>query len=120
MLLISFYRFWNKMRHSTRKCTFSVCPAKIQIRQLIRIFTEYILDTQRCEVSSYRQRRLIGLSQPHWAAQFDARPTGDRELYPCGVGNIDHEIFSTGILSHLLIQEGQLSVSGERMCTNTG
>ena len=25
--------------------------------------------------------------------------------------------FSTVILSHLLIQEGQLSVSGERMCT---
>ena len=32
---------------------------------------------------------------------------------------IDHEIFSTVILSHLLIQEGQLSVSGERMCTST-
>ena len=30
---------------------------------------------------------------------------------------IDHEIFSTGILSLLLIQEGQLSVSGKRMCT---
>ena len=29
----------------------------------------------------------------------------------------DHEIFPTVILSHLLIQEGQLSVSGERMCT---
>ena len=30
---------------------------------------------------------------------------------------IDHEIFSTVNLSLLLIQEGQLSVSGERMCT---
>ena len=30
---------------------------------------------------------------------------------------IDHEIFSAVILSLLLIQEGQLSVSGERMCT---
>ena len=30
---------------------------------------------------------------------------------------IDREIFSTVILSLLLIQEGQLSVSGERMCT---
>ena len=29
---------------------------------------------------------------------------------------IDHEIFSTVILSLPLIQEGQLSVSGERMC----
>ena len=30
---------------------------------------------------------------------------------------IDLEIFSMVILSLLLIQEGQLSVSGERMCT---
>ena len=30
---------------------------------------------------------------------------------------IDYEIFSTVILSLLLIQEGQLSISGERMCT---
>ena len=30
---------------------------------------------------------------------------------------IDHEIFSTVILSVPLIQEGQLSVSGKRMCT---
>ena len=30
---------------------------------------------------------------------------------------IDHEMFSTVILSLPLIQEGQLSVSGERMCT---
>ena len=30
---------------------------------------------------------------------------------------IDHEIFSTVILSLPLIQEGHLSVSGERMCT---
>ena len=30
---------------------------------------------------------------------------------------IDHEIYYPVILSLLLIQEGQLSVSGERMCT---
>ena len=30
---------------------------------------------------------------------------------------IDHEIFSTVILFLLLIQEGQLSVSGKKMCT---
>ena len=58
-------------------------------------------------------------------AQLDAlsdwRPGG------CGVNplrgrqhsfvEIDHEIFSTVILSFPLIQEGQLSVSAERMCT---
>ena len=32
-------------------------------------------------------------------------------------GNLEHKIFSTAILSLPLIQEGQLSVSGERMCT---
>ena len=52
--------------------------------------------------------------------------TGDQEVAGstfAEVGNIlsfvetDHEIFSTVILSLPLIQEGQLSVSGERMCT---
>ena len=55
------------------------------------------------------------------------RPTGDQEVAgstPAEVGNIlfreiDREIFSTVILSLPLIQEGQLSVSGERM-HNTG
>ena len=52
------------------------------------------------------------------------RPTGDQEVTgstPTEVGNIlswiDHEIFSMVILSLPLIQEGQMSVSGERMCT---
>ena len=34
--------------------------------------------------------------------------------------DIDHEIFSVVILSLPLIKEGQFSVSGERMSTNTG
>ena len=63
--------------------------------------------------------------EPASVAQLDApsdwRPGG------CGFNprrgrqhsfvEIDHEIFSTVILSLPLIQEGQLSVSGERMCT---
>ena len=49
--------------------------------------------------------------------------TGDQEVAdstPAGLSifmEIDHEIFSAVIPSLLLIQEGQLSVSGERMCT---
>ena len=35
----------------------------------------------------------------------------------CKIYTFDHEIFSTVILSLPLIQKGQLSVSGERMCT---
>ena len=58
-------------------------------------------------------------------AQLDApsdwRP-GGRGFNPCqGLQHffveIDLEIFSTAILSLPLIQEGQLSVSGVRMCT---
>ena len=60
-------------------------------------------------------------------AQSDARPTGDQEvtgLIPFNVrqlcfAEIDHEIFSTVILTLSLIQEGHLSVYSERMCTNT-
>ena len=65
---------------------------------------------------------------PRWLSWM-RRPTGDQEVAgstphappPRGRQHsfveIDHEIFSTVILSLLLIQEGQLSVSGERMCT---
>ena len=60
-----------------------------------------------------------------WVAQFDApsnwRPGGrgfnPRRGRQHPFVEIDHEIFSTVILSLPLIQEGQLSVSGERMCT---
>ena len=46
-------------------------------------------------------------------AQLDARLTGDQEV----TWGYDHEIFSMVILSLPLIQEGQLSVSVDRMCT---
>ena len=59
--------------------------------------------------------------------QSDAHPIGDQEvagLIPPGPQHsnmeVDHEIFSTAIISLPLIQEGQLSVSDERMCTSIG
>ena len=63
--------------------------------------------------------------QPASVAQLDApsdwRPGGrgfnPRQGRQHSFVEIDHEIFSTVILSLPLIQEGQLSVSGERMCT---
>ena len=61
--------------------------------------------------------------RPRWLldAPSDWRP-GGRGFNPCrgrrhSFVEIDREIFSTVILSLPLIQEGQLSVSGERMCT---
>ena len=60
-------------------------------------------------------------------AQLNARPTGDQEIAiasstpPQGRQHsfvkIDHELLSTVILPLPLIQEGQLSVSGESLCT---
>ena len=65
------------------------------------------------------------MSLPASVAQLDApsdwRPGGrgfnPRRGRQHSFVEIDHEIFSTVILSLPLIQEGQLSVSGERMCT---
>ena len=57
-------------------------------------------------------------------AQLDARPTGDQEVVAStspgrqhSFVEMEHEIFCTVILSLPQNQEGQLSVSGERMCT---
>ena len=63
--------------------------------------------------------------EPASVAQLDApsdwRPGGrgfnPRRGRQYSFVEIDREIFSTVILSLPLIQEGQLSVSGERMCT---
>ena len=81
------------------------------------------LGSQKKKLSTYSVAQFD--AQPASVAQLDApsdwRPGG------CGFNprwgrqhsfvEIDHEIFSMVILSLPLIQEGQLSVSGERMCT---
>ena len=63
---------------------------------------------------------ILPASVAQLGAPSDWRP-GGRGFNPCrgrqhSFVEIDHEIFSTVILSLPLIQEGQLSVSGERMC----
>ena len=70
-------------------------------------------------------QRTVNLINAASVAQLDApsdwRPGGrgfnPRRGRQHSFVEIDHEIFSTVILSLPLIQEGQLSVSGERMCT---
>ena len=67
----------------------------------------------------------VSPSRPASVAQLDApsdRRPGGRGFNPRrgrqhSFVKIDHEIFSTVILSLPLIQEEQLSVSGEKMCT---
>ena len=76
------------------------------------------------EISS-KNITILPNKMPASVAQLDApsdwRPGGrgfnPRRGRQHSFVEIDHEIFSTVILSLPLIQEGQLSVSGERMCT---
>ena len=64
---------------------------------------------------------LMLASVAHLDAPSDWGPGGrgfnPRRGWQHSFVEIDHEIFSTVILSLPLIQEGQLSVSGKRMCT---
>ena len=113
----------------------SICPDPIVILSFAQTCKREQLDRLLCLIralkfylkmtSSYHQNRTRLFLPPTSVAQLDApsdwRP-GGRGFNPCrgrqhSFMEIDHEIFSTVILSLLLIQEGQLSVSGERMCT---
>ena len=62
----------------------------------------------------------MAASVAHLDAPSDWRPGGrgfnPRQGQQHSFVETDHEIFSTVILSLPLIQEGQLSVSGKRMC----
>ena len=73
----------------------------------------------------HEQRSCFKISLPGVVARSDARPPGMRPVadstLTSGIlswGEIGHEKVSTTIISLPLIQEGQLSVIGERMCTN--
>ena len=82
-------------------------------------------DKQKDAISHLQNTTSHTGTQPASVAQLDApsdwRPGGrgfnPRRGRQHSFVEIDHEIFSTVILSLPLIQEGQLSVSGERMCT---
>ena len=70
---------------------------------------------------TYLEKKVKPASVAQLDAPSDWRPGGrgfnPRRGRQHSFVEIDHEIFSTVILSLPLIQEGQLSVSGERMCT---
>ena len=98
-----------------------------QYKQNSLTFTDDIIVD--CE-HKYLQQNFLALCLllvrylPASVAQLDARPTGDQEV--AGLTPPRSATFfrgdwswsiSTVILSLPLIQEGQLSVSGERMCT---
>ena len=98
---------------------YAVCPChaewiKMPCPLLILLQSDYLI------VDTYSNTEW-----PASVAQLDAlsdwRPRGrgftPRRGWQHSFVEIDHEIFSTIVLSLSLIQEGQLSVSGERMCT---
>ena len=94
-------------------------------KNCIKIETFFILDSNQNMEMVGHLVCVIAFPVPASAAQFDApsdwRPGGrgfnPRRGRQHSFLEIDHEIFPTVILSLPLIQEGQLSVSGEKMCT---
>ena len=67
---------------------------------------------------------MTNSADPDWPRMLDSHPTGDQEFVgstPTEVGNILSWRFIMKYFlrsfSLRLIQEGQLTVSGERMCT---
>ena len=92
----------------------------VQSDSLHCLLTESFDTTEVCKGSKGLYDTL-----PASVAQLDApsdwRP-GGRGFNPLrgrqhSFVELDHEVYSTVILSLPLIQEGQLSVSGKRMCT---
>ena len=94
---------------------------------MISMITNYLASYMRIFIAQKTTFYLCILLNL-WAASVarldapsDWRPEGHgfnpRQGQQHSFVEIDHEIFSTVILSLPLIQEGQLSVSGERMCT---
>ena len=92
------------------------------------VFLVYVFALKQLQVlagiilsSSYGFLLLMPASVAQLDAPSDWRPGGrgfnPRRGRQHSFVEIDHEIFSTVILSLPLIQERQLSVSGERMCT---
>ena len=126
IFILNISRGYNNYPNILRHCNFGFRVKKNQQTTFRNIFLTF----------PRKQRLMLSVSKslPFSTTTFglggavgcasDWRPGG------CGVDPsqgrqhsfvaIDHEIFSTVILSLPLIQEGQLSVSGERICTILG
>ena len=88
---------------------------KMQMQKLLTFFSKNI------SVYTIFNDQVTPASVAQLDGPSDWRPGGrgfnPRRGRQLSFVEIDHEIFSMVILSLPLIQEGQLSVSGERMCT---
>ena len=114
----------RRHRHWCRRHTFCFCSITFEGMFRFHPNSAELYITIKYRTSLILVIVMALFHQPRWLSWM-RRPTGDQEVAgstPAEVGNIfcgefDHEIFSTVILPLPLIQEGQLSVSGERICT---
>ena len=121
----------NKKTTTTTKKSISLpCAQRVLLKRLNSCRKKVLFSPENTtSVIDFSQRILTVLlylffpEWPQWLSWM-RRLSGDQEVagnprrgWQHSVMEIDHEIFSKVILSLLLIQEGRLSVSGERMCT---
>ena len=97
----------------------STIPVRMRIKDTVDTCIKTLLERPNNHRNEY-QLSLWCTTYRNLAAPSDCSPGGrgfnPRRGRQHSFVEIDHEIFSTVILSLPLIQEGQLSVSGERMC----
>ena len=119
-----------RKRYLFRKCN-NLLPGGRGWRVVVRNYLDLMTDMMSYPNDRGPDKMInvfscsVDLLAPASVAQLDApsdwRPGGrgfnPRRGRQHSFVEIDHEIFSAVILSLPLIQEGQLSVSGERMCT---
>ena len=127
IFLVSSLKHLDTQKHST--CLYGKLKKKIVLHLLSRavIYRLVLLRNSLPNWAASREkvpwvRQMCGIaSSCTLDAPSDWRPGGrgfnPRRGRQHSFVEIDHEIFSTVILSLPLIQEGQLPVSGERMCT---
>ena len=115
VLFFSLQNCIDMQQGSWNCCSFGLKPIFCELDWIWQFFTREITS---CTLSRFKKEVYTRELQD----RFGLGGSGGRGFNPHrgwqhSFVEIDHEIFSTVILYLPLIQEGQLSVSGERMCT---
>ena len=108
--LASFHPLRNNHNQTSRDIFKLECSMRFQMNLSFRLFWHHIsfIHSPLAGLGS-----LVGCALDWWSGgRLFAAPVRQHSFV-----EIDHEIFSTVILSLPLIQEGKLSVTCERMCT---
>ena len=86
----------------------------VRLRSGSVLLATHLTDLDKSTVTARECSNIVNTTQDWRPGGHGFNPRRGRQH---SFVEIDHKIFSTVILSLSLIQEGQLSVSGERMCT---